>query len=849
MHSSAGSASRRVTSRSTAGPGEGSDVFTQPYATARETLFSGVDPLLTTFATVIRNQWRHAPPYTLYNSDPQEGDAAMAHLMGDLASEPPSDPDTQAIITDFIDYTEYLPADVIRSLTLIRQLDEVYDKSVAEIHELTKTFVNLPSMPAESRPDAQAIRQRVSLLIDRAMNSRESSFAEAARVKDVMSRHQTRLHSITNKLESLPKPPSRDPTPAPTSPDIKRSKSGRRLDMPQKLTIKPPDASRHALMKQHRARNNRVTVPGEVLPPINPDSPLASTEMSDFESEAESPIPMPTSRVGATPKVTQKADKKKEPKTIKLKGPKPPREQRPPGMQGTNVHSQVAGISTTNALALLPKPPENPPLGSEYAPWTRLTEYEMAVLRKQMKKNAVWTPSKTMIRKTLFDRGRGWVNFWKAKQEAEANGEEFLDPEGIANWEPGRQLKAGEIGPDEKVGDEAQLSNRGMKLNQAKKRKKEKIAEENEKFLADLARDLQSGDSVRASAASTTLTMLRLQQSANNLKNLSFSAPLSQLVSQAQEDDKGKVKAKPKLTPKPKATPKLPQPSQPPQPPQPPQPSETSTPDAPATAEPSTKKRKRDVPKPAPVMTPATTTTTVPILPAGPTSASKASTPLTSPTDSKAGADTKPSKAAPALALRSSVAPKAETPTSTAPTTRPPSRRRSPAASAEPITAIPTTTTRDHLRRKSATPAIAAAEITTTTTTTPKSPKSAPAPATAASHRSKRPAPGPKVQGTEDGGTATTVSRRKTKPKKKAASRDKEPTLDELTEMYMNGDVRVDEDGYWEQIDPNEMRYCLCGDVSYGTMICCEASGVSSLFPRLFFFLSSFYCNKKVKEN
>jgi hypothetical protein len=25
-----------------------------------------------------------------------------------------------------------------------------------------------------------------------------------------------------------------------------------------------------------------------------------------------------------------------------------------------------------------------------------------------------------------------------------------------------------------------------------------------------------------------------------------------------------------------------------------------------------------------------------------------------------------------------------------------------------------------------------------------------------------------------------------------------------------------------EEIDPNEPRYCLCGDVSFGTMICCE---------------------------
>ena len=57
-----------------------------------------------------------------------------------------------------------------------------------------------------------------------------------------------------------------------------------------------------------------------------------------------------------------------------------------------------------------------------------MTEYEMAVLRKQMKKNAIWTPSKTMIRKTLHDRGRGWDNFRQAQKDADANGKEVLVP-------------------------------------------------------------------------------------------------------------------------------------------------------------------------------------------------------------------------------------------------------------------------------------------------------------------------------------------------------------------------------------------------------------------------------------
>ena len=40
----------------------------------------------------------------------------------------------------------------------------------------------------------------------------------------------------------------------------------------------------------------------------------------------------------------------------------------------------------------------------------------------------------------------------------------------------------------------------------------------------------------------------------------------------------------------------------------------------------------------------------------------------------------------------------------------------------------------------------------------------------------------------------------------------------------------MDEDGYWEEISPNEPRYCDCGDVSYGDMICCENDDVSVCF-------------------
>jgi hypothetical protein len=86
---------------------------------------------------------------------------------------------------------------------------------------------------------------------------------------------------------------------------------------------------------------------------------------------------------------------------------------------------------------------------------------------------------------------------------------------------------------------------------------------------------------------------------------------------------------------------------------------------------------------------------------------------------------------------------------------------------------------------------------------------------TAAGRRSKREAPGPITHSSQDGGAAVSVSRRRTKPNKQAKTGEKGMDS-ELPE------IRVDMDGKQELIDPDEERFCLCGDISYGEMICCE---------------------------
>ncbi|KAL8960002.1 MAG: hypothetical protein Q9193_003221, partial [Seirophora villosa] len=75
----------------------------------------------------------------------------MATQLEVLTGEPPPDPDAQATVTDFLDYTEYLPSDLVRSLTLVGKLDEVFLQCTDQIHTLTKAYGLLPNVPLAER--------------------------------------------------------------------------------------------------------------------------------------------------------------------------------------------------------------------------------------------------------------------------------------------------------------------------------------------------------------------------------------------------------------------------------------------------------------------------------------------------------------------------------------------------------------------------------------------------------------------------------------------------------------------------------------------------------------------------
>ena len=737
-------------------------------------------------------------------------------ILRDSPSSEEPDPDAQNTVTDFLDYTEYLPSDLNRSLTLIGKLDEFYLRAVESVHELSKDYGSLPtSSPKKgSAAQAQVLRQDISHELSYAVSCRESAYGEASRLYEMLDRHYHRLTSIISKLNALPKPPSRDPTPVPRSPQVARHAHTPRITLRLDSARHAANHEKSSPKPQRPRRSRKITVPGEVLPPPNPDSPLPFTD-SEWESPPMSPLPMPTSRVGGSRKPAR-IRPPKPPKIPKLKAPKPPRPPRPPGAVGTNVHSSVAGISTSNALSLLTPPPEDAKAGSKYAPWMRLTEWEMAKLRKRMKKNAIWTPSETMIRRELSLAGRGPDAYRNASAQAEAAGEEILDDDDIANAAPGKPLLPGEISADSLGLAETNLENRGMKLNEAKKMKREVLAKER---AAELASEAQKLGNVGAqfkelfSKPPDRLPAGLILTSPTKIRNISkqTSSPKD------KPKEAGKTPAKKRKqddTPKAELSLKLKE-------------------DLASVEKPSKKRRTEEYqssphptvpavpaqPPPSLAIKTQTVTTTIPLAAPAPSpkKSSRRSTPATPATPSMPA----PEKPKPP-----------PTPKSTATASRP--RRVSltirgpaepPPESIQTSPRITTTSIRAPSRRSSTGPPSATLprEQSRRGSVTPAPPTSPQQTVTAAGRRSKRPAPGVVVE-SQDGGAAISVGKRQHAPSKRIGPNARKAGHDANAKEKQEEPKEV---APLEEIDPNEPRYCLCGEVSYGEMVACENPNVS----------------------
>ncbi len=770
-------------------------------------------------------------------------------------AQPAPNPDAQTTVNDFLDYTEFFPSDLVRSLTLIADLDSTYSDAVQQVHELTVQYGKLPALPEQERPDPVLLRKKIAQHLQKAINQREFAYTEASRLYEVTVRHCQRSSVIKRKLQAQPQPPSRDPTPPPVSPNAHRPINRNYERAPHlRLTF---DGGRHgANTSRPRDRHRKTAVPL----PRGRGRGRHATDSSDSDGGSGIDVVSPRKR-------KDNRDRHSRPTGGRS---------RAAGVLGTNVHSSIAGISTSNALAQLAPPPADAKPGSKWAPWKKLTEYEMAVLRKQMKKNAVWTPSQTMMIRELEKKHRTEADYEREKARCEATGEHFLDEEpetlqqimtasGLGLLAPHGPQAANPLPPSEPVEDDPKEETGPVSI-----RLKPVATKEGRRLDRTSQRQKAMQDAQELIGASE-----KIREAANGLKELNFSSSVATPASQ-----KKKPLVKPSNKRKRDASPPLAtdgaveatreasvatqdSASRPPEPKRArlqliaPAPNSVSSP-IPTPA--STVSTPRDlsasvVPSPianTPVPLPETTkpttngnTVQVPLAPAGPSTPkvnkavpkeqSPELTPITtspvppeespavpeapeSPTPVEVAAPTVPT-AASTRSKRESVAPKAPTPP--AATLPPVKSSKTPTPVPEPAPETPAAPT---LRPRSArshlpTPKAQSEEpkpneegrisretrrhsVFSQPATTLTVPTQPPAPTRTSSRR--KPPPKGEVTVAEDGQkTVTNVKRAqgsKNKRKKKAEE-----------EMEVADDI-----------DPNEPKYCICDDVSYGQMISCD---------------------------
>ena len=777
-----------------------------------------------------------------------------------------ADPDAQATVTDFLDFTEYLPSDIVRSLTLIGKLDQIYAEHSSKVDDLTTQWSQLPGLPAGMRPHPVELRAEISEHLRRAMASRMYTHAEATRMTDNINRHYSRAQNILSKLRTmLEKFPAaleeqKSPVATTKSPLLSR-------------TPKPAAPVGEDGQKVRRKRIPRIIIPGEVLAPneLNLDPYSDSDESSS--PEPDSPTRGTPSRYTPAPSARIKLVNKtqKTPKVPKAHGQGPGRPPKP-----VTVNMPGAGFGTP---VVLQPPPENAVPGSADAPWLQLTAYELAKLRKKMKKNAQWTPSDTMIARELKALGRGPEAYRAAKKKAEDEGKPFNSdlPAPVVDGESGaKALPEGAISVDT-LEDDISLSNKGMKLNEAKKLKREAMAkqaveeaEEGDRKWAEAARRFFVAPSLGTPTPETPAPPAsgRGSGSGSKARNSSkrkrdageeeagktdeLAVPETQGAKSAKRVKTETPVPPPQLTTHPSAQtrsvtpilrPSVPQSTTPVPIPLPRRDAAAET-SAPGSASPP-------APQPSaapPPVTPdtqsadataaAATVSSIPTKPpanpsmiASTDEAGRSSTaPMTPPTREQPRRETRQGTAKKQLQQTQPELPEEQWPQSEEP--QPPGTPVRSGVSRDATPAAPESATgrRPASRGKAASqePGVSLAADRPRRSSTarntpapehqPQQPVQRPPQKTT---RGKRPAPG--VVSSTGHGANSAIGKRKAAPRKKARGQRKDKGQVEMEE--------VDDEG--NPIPLDEARYCLCNRVSFGTMIECDNADVSSLLPTL----------------
>ncbi|PNY28682.1 Inhibitor of growth protein 1, partial [Tolypocladium capitatum] len=746
--------------------------------------------------------------------------AEQSRDRADKGLEPRADPDAQTTVTDFLDFTEYLPSDIVRSLTLVGKLDQTYAAASLKVDELTTAWGRLPSHAAGERPDPVKLRADISEQLDQAVSSRVFAHAEAGRMSENVNRHYNKAKVLLAKLQTMM---DNYPTEEPKGPVASKSPQMSRA----KLTVRSTGEDGK---KIPRHRIPRITVPGEVLAPYDIEYDTCSDD-SDISSDSESDIPAAGGRRTPAPGTRIKLVSNKSYKSAS----------RPARPQYSSAAMTAAAAA--NAAALLNPPPENAVIGSADAPWLQLTQYELAKLRKRMKKNATWTPSDTMVARELKALGRGPDEYRDAKKKAEDEGQVFNPavPTLVVDDDSGTQLlPAGALSADALATDEQPTSNRGMKLNEAKKLKREALAklaaeeaEESARKMAQAAKLFLGNGAPNASEtpkeSGTPSGKPRTNSRSNSKRKRDTEGEAAESAERSETPSRRLPKRIKTETPVPppqhhglnhnntsavdsSGNPVLLTPggtvataqSETPVPIPMPHQSSSARSARSAASPASNASNGNTVTTSVPVKPPAAETpvplprtdqrmTVTPVPPPGRDSIKRETRGDAAKRSQQQTPDSRQQAASEQPTIKQSAS-RAQTPAAT-PVPEPLGGRRpgsrGKAMSQEP----PPSLAADRPRRAS----------TARNTPVPEF-KQPP-------KRAKRPAPG--VVSTTNSGGNSAVGKRKAAPKKKARTARKEKG--QVTETEME---EVDDEG--KPIDPNEPRYCLCNRVSFGTMIQCD---------------------------
>ncbi|KAK6511951.1 hypothetical protein TWF481_000851 [Arthrobotrys musiformis] len=360
---------------------------------------------------------------------------------------PPSsgNPDAHSVVSEYIDYTEYLHCDIARSLSLIHKLDCDYGVCATAVHEVATEYCALAEGdgPSALNPETaltgrlQDLRKGMANPLNSGIIDREESVAEAARLYETVDRHFNRLSDIIRRLQKINVVPRQTLAPE-QSRDRGPSHQG---DAQMRITLRLDGQRRGSLPSLARHQSSRT----QSGPARNSmlSRKKSTTRLADEKASARKSS---SSKTASTYGTTSQQTVLESSSESDWDDPPNPRA----------VVSEADRKSTlTHCLSE----------DGRRLPWFELQPLELAVLRKRMKKNSSWQPSDAMMLKQLEMLGRGVRGF---RKWARRTGQNRADIERVL--EGGEGLASGiAIGALKRSQD-----NKGMRLNVMKRAKRER---------------------------------------------------------------------------------------------------------------------------------------------------------------------------------------------------------------------------------------------------------------------------------------------------------------------------------------------------------------------------------------